>query len=281
MSRLKEDNVRFCYCDESGIGDEPIAVMVGIVVDAQRMHLTKGDWQELLQKLSDKAGRPIAELHASNFYSGNGVWRSMDGPQRAQIITEIFTWLKDRKHRIVYTAINKAMYHDNFVLGKIPDELNTVWRFMGFHLVLAMQKYCQRAEKNKGHTVFVFDNEERERMRFTDLIKNPREWSGEYYGKNPRDKPLNQVIDVPYFGDSKDIGLIQLADVACFFLRRYAEIKEEFCQPDYADEVDRIQGWIDIFCARSIGSSNMFKRQARNDAESLFYDNASVSIRSI
>jgi hypothetical protein len=245
------------------------------------MHLTKNDWQELLQRLSNKAGRPIAELHASNFYLGNGVWRSIDGPQRAEIITEIFTWLKDRKHRIVYTAVNKGMYHDNFALGKIPDELNTVWRFMGFHLILAMQKHCQQAEKNKGHTLFVFDNEERERMRFTDLIKNPREWSGEYYGKRLRDKTLDQVIDVPYFGDSKDIGLIQLADVACYFLRRYAEIQEEYDQPKYADEVDRVNGWMSIFCERSIGTSHIFKKQGRNDAEDLFYQNAPVSIRAI
>jgi hypothetical protein len=44
--------MKFCYCDESGTGDEPIAVMVGVIVDATRMHVTKSDWSALLVRLS-------------------------------------------------------------------------------------------------------------------------------------------------------------------------------------------------------------------------------------
>jgi len=36
---IKRGEMKFCYLDESGIGDEPYAVMVGIIVDAQRMHV--------------------------------------------------------------------------------------------------------------------------------------------------------------------------------------------------------------------------------------------------
>ena len=38
--------MNLCYCDESGTGNEAIAVMAGIVVDAGRMHLTKA-WVEI------------------------------------------------------------------------------------------------------------------------------------------------------------------------------------------------------------------------------------------
>ncbi len=44
-------DVKFCYCDESGTGDEPLAMMVGVIVDAQRMHCTKHDWESLLSSL--------------------------------------------------------------------------------------------------------------------------------------------------------------------------------------------------------------------------------------
>src|SRR2546425_4683063 len=63
--------MNLCYCDESGTGNEPIAVMVGIVVDASRMHLTKADWQDLLVELSRLAGRRIVELHNPGFFSGD------------------------------------------------------------------------------------------------------------------------------------------------------------------------------------------------------------------
>lgn len=276
---IRGGRVNFCYCDESGTGSEPIAVMVGIVVDSQRMHITKKDWMELLDHLSSIAGRQISELHTRNFYSGAGIWNGLEGPQRAAILTSIFNWLAERKHHVVYSSVCKETYHQNFALQHIPDELNTLWRFLGFHLVLAMQKHCQGEPKNKGNTLFIFDNEKREELRFTDIIKRPPAWSHEYYGLGRKQKPLDQVVDVPYFGDSRDVALIQLADVASFFLRRYAEIKEGLVPANYADEEHRVTGWIDTFVSRSVGRSHIYRKSGRNGAEEMFYANASESIR--
>lgn len=281
LASLRSGPVNFCYCDESGTGEEPIAVMVGIVLDAQRMHITKHDWMGLLDHLSEIAGRRISELHTRNFYSGSGIWNGLDGEIRATIITDIFQWLADRKHQVVYSSICKSAYHANFAAQYIPDELNTIWRFLGFHLVLAMQKCCGGESKNKGNTVFIFDNEKREELRFTDIIKRPPIWSNEYYGLKKKQKPLDQVIDVPYFGDSRDVALIQLADVASFFIRRYAEIKEGLVPAKYADEEKRVTGWIETFVKRSIGRNHIYKRVGRNAAEEMFYANASESIRTL
>ncbi|HKS66392.1 MAG TPA: DUF3800 domain-containing protein [Candidatus Acidoferrales bacterium] len=278
---LGGDNVNFCYCDESGTGQEPIAVMVGIVVDCQRMHITKGDWMDLLVYLSRIAGRQIAELHTRNFYRGAGVWDGLDGEQRSRVITAVFDWLAERKHQVVYSSVCKETYYRNYALQYIPDELNTIWRFLGYHLVLAMQKCCQSEKKNKGNTLFVFDNEKREELRFTDILKRPPEWSNEYYGLEEGDPPLNQVIDVPYFGDSRDVALIQLADLASFFLRRYAEIKEGLVPARYEDEEEKVTQWIQILVKRSVGRSHIYKRMGRNAAEELFYANASTSIRGL
>lgn len=255
--------------------------MVGIVVDCQRMHITKGDWMDLLEYLSGIAGRQISELHTRNFYSGAGIWNGLDGNKRSQIITEVFEWLAGRKHQVVYASVCKKTYHENFALQYIPDELNTIWRFLGFHLVLAMQRCCQTEKKNKGNTLFVFDNEKREELRFTDIIKRPPAWSNEYYGLKNGDPPLDQVIDVPYFGDSRDVALIQLADLASFFLRRYAEIKENIVAPKYADEEEKVAGWVTSFVKRSIGRNHIYRKVGRTAAENLFYANASESIRSL
>jgi hypothetical protein len=273
--------MKLCYCDESGTGDEPVAVMAGILVDAHRMHLTKAEWERLLQELSDLAGRSITEFHTRDFYPGNGVWREIAGPKRAEILSRIFTWLAERKHRIVYTCVNKTKFYESYREQVIPAELNTVWRFLGFHVALAIQKYCQTFEKNKGHTVFIFDNEERERLRFTDVIKRPPEWSDAYYHRKRHQERLDQLVDVPYFGDSQDVSLIQVADAVSFFLRRYAEIKERLVLPRYPDEEARIDGWIEQLMERSIGASYIYPKINRGRAEALFYDHASVSIRSL
>jgi hypothetical protein len=273
--------MKLCYVDESGTGDEPIAVMVGVLVDAHRMHITKQEWCALLDSLGVLAGAAIKELHTRNFYSGNGVFRNIDGTQRAKIISAVFDWLCERKHHVLYSSVCKTQYKSLFALQRIPDELNTVWRFLGFHLVLAIQKYCQREPKNKGNTLLIFDNEHREQMRFTDVLMNPRPWSGEYYAQGKKQGALDQVIDVPYFGDSQDVSLIQLADFLAFFLRRYAEIKEGLVPARYAEEEARIDGWMESLVSRSIGTSIMYPKINRNKAADMFYSAASESIRTL
>lgn len=273
--------MKFCYCDESGTGDEPIAVLLGVVVDAQRMHVTKEHWQGLLNSLSDIVGKPLKELHTRDFYSGSGVWRRIGGPDRARVIDTVFQWLDDRKHHVVYSAVLKDHYHMQLQAGAIHKEVNTLWRFLGFHVILSMQKAYQREKKNKGNTLFVFDNEERERARFTDLIMAPPIWSETYYKKKRKDAPLNQMVDVPYFGDSCEVALIQVADFLAFFLRRYAEIKEGLVPPRYQNEEARVDGWAAVLSERSIGKSMIYPARARCDCAEMFFQLAPASIRNL
>jgi hypothetical protein len=255
--------------------------MVGVVVDASRMHLTKTHWQELLNDLSERAGRQIVELHTRDFYSGSGVWHRLDGNQRSTIMSSIFNWLEQRRHHVVYTAVIKNRYQQARGLQNIPDELNTLWRFMGFHIILAMQKDGMTESGVKGHTIFVFDNEERERMRFTDLIARPPAWSDEYYARGRRQERLDHIVDVPYFGDSREVALIQLADFLAFLLRRYAEIKEDVVPPTYPDEERKVSEWVETLAERSIGRRFIFPARGRGYAEALFFDNAPASIRDL
>lgn len=273
--------MNLCYCDESGTGEEPIAVMVGVIVDASRMHLTKDDWQDLLAALSRIADRRIAELHTRDFYAGNSVFRGIEGSDRAQLVSAIFDWLEERKHHIVYSAVSKRSYHEARASGNVPDELDTLWRLLGFHLILAMQKHCQSETRLKGHTILVFDNEERERMAFTDLIARPPAWSDSYYARRAKQKQLDQIVDVPYFGDSREVVLIQLADFVAFFLRRYAEIQEGVVGPAYADEGRKVADWITAVARRSIGRRFIYPRTGRDFAADLFYAHAAQSIRSL
>src|SRR5260370_426841 len=83
---------------------------------------------------------------------------------------------------------------------------------------------CQRIEKTKGHTIFIFDNENREEKHFKEFIFRPPAWSDSYYERGKKQPALEHVVDVPYFADSKDVALLQLADFTAYFLRRYAEI---------------------------------------------------------
>lgn len=273
--------MKFCYCDESGTGDEPIAVMVGVVVDAQRMHCTKEDWRALLDSLSLRAGRPIAEMHTRDFYAGNSPWRAMRGSDRADVVRDVCHWLKERRHRLVVTAVTKASYLDARARAEIPSELNTPWRFMGLHLALALQRAHQSLARNKGHTVLVFDNEERERMRFTDIICRPQSWSDSYYQRTGKQIQLDQLVDVPYFGDSREVGLLQVADFCAFFLRRHAELQDVGDSERYSGEANQVAEWVTMLADRVIDGRHVFPRNNRNDAADLFWRHAPASVRSL
>ena len=106
--------MKFCYFDESGTGHEPFAVMVGVIVDTQRMHLTKTDWSELLETFSKIIGKRVDELHTREFYRGNGIWRNTNtGPIRSEIILAILDWLKKRKHKITFSAVEKSGFNND------------------------------------------------------------------------------------------------------------------------------------------------------------------------
>lgn len=273
--------MKFCYFDESGTGSEPIAVMTGVVADAQRMHLTKVDWASLLEELSNIVGKPVSELHTRDFYPGNGVWRGITGLQRAKIITEIFAWIEARKHRVVYSAIEKSVYEEKRDKGELPEGLGSIWRTLGFHVTLALQKAHGGYPGSKGHTVMIFDSEYREEARFADLLRNPPAWSDEYYGRKKKQRALDQIVDVPYFGDSEEVALIQLSDFLAFFLRRYIEIEGGFSSPKYAGEDDRLRDWIAVMGKRSIGSSHIYPKKGRTQAAEFFFSVAPEVIRDL
>jgi len=68
----------FCYCDATGTGEEPFAVLLGVVVDASRMHVTKTDWRNFLAQLSEMVGQEFQgytrEISTQVLESGKTFW---------------------------------------------------------------------------------------------------------------------------------------------------------------------------------------------------------------
>lgn len=270
--------MKFCYVDESGLAGDPFAVMVGILVDAQRMQVTKRDWNDLLTALSSILGKPLAEIHTSDFYSGNGVWRTLDGETRSRIITAIFEWLGERKHSIVFSAVDTATFNSSFASEPESAQIGSLWRFMALHLCLSLQKHFQSKGDNKGNTVVIFDRKETDAHGLIDIIKSPPTWTDQYYARSRKRERLDQIIDVPYFGDSKHVGLIQLADFVSFFLRRHIEIAENAIPPKYDKELALVTSWAGIALARAIPKAAMYPVRGRSRCADLFHKYAPRSV---
>jgi Protein of unknown function (DUF3800) len=237
--------MKFCYVDESGTGNESIIVMVGVIVDAQRMHKTKDAWDDLLRRLSGRLKRSVVEFHTREFYSGNGPWRDIPGDERSAIIDEIIDWVNERKHKIMCAAIDKAKYDEAQKTSPELANLKTPWLAAAMSLVTKVQREHQKEPKNKGHTAFIFDRRRQEEDRLSDMLYNPPEWTGTLYERKKRAVPFDQIIDVPYFADSRPVLLIQVADLFSYLIRRKIEVARGLTAPRYADEADKLRAWCD------------------------------------
>lgn len=273
--------MKFCYLDESGTGNEPFAIMTGIIVDAKRMHVTKSNWSDLLNILEDILNREISEFHTRDFYKGNSPWRSLDGNQRSAIISAILNWLSNRRHKISFVGIDKEVYRSFLQSDPKLRDLLSLWCTLGVHQVLCLQKYFQSEQRNKGNTVFIFDNEEREKTKFLSLLTSLPDWTDTYYSRKITNSKINQMIDVPYFGDSKQVNLIQVADLISYLLRRYTEIKENRVQPSYVDEEEKLSTWVAQIVDISLPASTRYPLSGRCDCSNLLFDLAPQTIKEL
>lgn len=253
--------------------------MVGVLVDSTRMHVTKAHWVELLEILTDIVGRPVREFHTRKFYSGGGIWHAIDGETRSRITTSILDWLTERRHHIVYSAVDTRKFSASFAGHRFAPDIGSLWRLLAFHVTLALQKRNQRERKNKGNTVLVFDNKGTEQTEFTKLILDPPGWSNSYYECAVGDLPLNQIIDVPHFVDSEHVGLIQVSDLVAFILRRHLELVDGGDAERYAGEAAKISAWTDKALDRSIGKSFIYPVRGRCDAAEFFCEYGPTSLK--
>ncbi|RPJ37778.1 MAG: DUF3800 domain-containing protein, partial [Planctomycetaceae bacterium] len=189
--------MKFCYFDESGMGSEAYFVVAGIIVDAARMHVTKEAWAEFLSYLSKAADKQVDEFHAREFYRGNGIWRGIDGKRRAEIIEAVISWVEDRKHKCVFSGIDKKKYEE-LHRDKRLKQFKSMWCAAAMHCILQVQKQHQREDKPKGHSVLIFDREVSAETDLSLLIHEPPVWIDTYYDRGTKQTALDQIVDVPF-----------------------------------------------------------------------------------
>lgn len=256
-------------------------MVVGIVVDSHRMHVTKEHWSELLDHLSEVVGRKLNELHTKDFYPGQGPFRGMAGKDRAEYISQIVNWFCERKHTFVYSAVRKETFERGRVEKAVPAELTSPWLAAAFHAVLSLQRAHKTHKKTKGHTLLVFDNKGWEEQPLANLIGSPPEWSDSYYSRGSKDEQLSHIVDSPYFAQSHRVPMIQVADFLAYFLRRYAELQEGLAPAKYPEEEGRLTEWVKTLGGRSIGANYVYPVRGRCQTADMFYAHCPNSLKKL
>ena len=208
------------------------------------MNRAKADWAELLDDIRGSVEGSFVELKGRHLYRGNQVWRELDGGERTKFIERIIQWMVKKKHHVTFGAVVKdrlTTARNEFNLDNFENK--DQWSVAAMHLVLGIQKTYQGQKSNKGNTVFVFDDAKSKEV-FSELVLDPPPSTDGFYKRNRKQERLDQVIDVPYFVDSKDVSLIQLADLFAFLIRLYAELKDGVIEEKFSGETSRLEGWM-------------------------------------
>ena len=273
--------MKVCYVDESGNATQDrCLVMVGILVDSLRLHRTQKEFAEVFDIVQGLFAENLRELKGSKMILGRDRWRKVEPDIRKQIASYFCDWIGRRKHRLIVTAIDCAKLKELDKDGE-PAERRDSWLAAGLHVALQIQKTNQKSGSNKGHTFLIFDDNKVKADTLSDLLWKPPTWTDDYYGRKKKQDPLDQIIDTTFSIKSHHAGLVQVADLFAFILRRYVEIEDYDAKEAWPGEKILIDDYVDALASRLLPKSVRWPVRTGSSAAKWFNGIAPPSLRAL
>jgi hypothetical protein len=242
--------MKICYVDESGNNPEdPCLVMVGVVVDAYRLNRTREEFADIFDEIQTLFEENLRELKGSKMIFGRDRWRKVDPEVRKRIAGYLCDWIADRKHHIALAAVDRHKLKSD-ATGGVPKECRDEWLAGALHIALQIQKANQGRAKNKGNTILIFDDNKGKADTLSERLWQPPEWTDDYYDKPTKRSRLDQIVDTTFTIKSHHAGLVQVADLFAFILRRYSEMKDFGKAEEWPGEQELIDSYATALTTR-------------------------------
>ncbi len=204
--------------------------MAGLLIDAYKLNKSTKDIRSKLEFILSKrlGSDSIKELKTKRFIDGADGWsRVIPGPERMQLIQEICEQVTE-----IASIYAIGVSFGEFEKQKNKTPLNTYWLASGMYICSLLQKKMQRLGNNKGLTVLIFDQNEREEENLSRHLHKKDQWFDGLYQKNKKSKWLNLkeeerfhcIIDTSFSVKSEHSPWIQAADIVCYVYRRWLEL---------------------------------------------------------
>lgn len=267
------------YVDETGIdGVAPVVIMTGIVVNDEKLSKTQRELEKILERVAAAAGGPLRELKSADLLLGQGRFRKMDNDVRCNVIENLCAWLTDRSHQLALSAIDIAALSASSPPGW---EVADPWMAAAAHMALQLQRAHGGKTGSKGRTALIFDNNPKGLAKLAEFVNSPPAWSDEYYGRGPRQRALNQLIDTPFAVQSHHVGLVQVADVFAAIFRYHVELAD-FGQPErYPGQRGHVESWVSLLAPRLLPRAARWPTKTPSKAASWFTSLAPASLLSL
>ena len=269
--------MKVCYVDESGnnVAKDPCLIMVGVLVDAYRLNRTREEFADSFDGVQCLFKNNLRELKGSKIFYGRDQWRNVDHDDRKKIIKSFCDWVVERKHHIALAALDRDKFKKH-LSAAVPEQCHDEWLAGGLHIALQIQKTNQGTAKNKGKTFLIFDDNKAKADKLSDLLWQPPEWTDDYYKKN-QDR-LDQIVDTTFSIKSHHAGLVQVADLFAFILRRYAEMTDFGIPEKRSRERALVKGYVEILSKCLLRKSVRWPARPAGDSSRWFNAIAPASL---
>jgi hypothetical protein len=273
--------MKLCYVDESGNNEsDPCLVMVGILVDAARLNRTRKEFGGIFESVQKLFPEPLKELKGSKMIAGRARWRSVSPDVRKQLASHLCNWIKERKHSLLLTAVDRKAYAAHKA-PSMPSDGQPLWVAAGFHIALQLQKENQKHSNNKGHTFLVFDENKMAADQLSELLWEPPGWTDDYYGRKKKQEAMDQLIDTAFTAKSHQAGLVQVADLFAYLLRRYAELNDYAAAEEWEGEKSFVAERVGCLAGTMLPCSNRWATKTSSACAKWYTRLAPASLREL
>jgi hypothetical protein len=228
--------MKFVYVDETGSDDQTdVFVMTGLLIDAYVLRKYTASFDKMLTAfLARHPGSP-KELKTKAFINGQGGWKNVPLAERKQFFEDICDLAAE-----CATIFAVAFSFQNFEKARNAgycQPFKTYWVAAAMFIAALVQRQMRKKQRNKGLTVFICDDNQREMSNFSDALYKADPWFDPIYqasktkgGKRiwcdvPAHERFDQIINTGFAIRSEHSSLIQVADAVSYAYRRYLELQ--------------------------------------------------------
>jgi hypothetical protein len=238
MPQQRLRGMKFVYVDETGDkGQTDVLVMTGLLIDAYLLRKYTASFDHMFKRFLAKHPGTPGELKTKVFINGSGGWSKVDPGERKKFLEDVCDLAADCS-----TIFAVAFSFENFEKAANAGHcqpFKSYWVAAAMFIAALVQKQMKKKQKNKGHTVFICDDNQREMSNFSDALYNADPWFDPIYqtsktkgGKSiwcdvPAHERFDQIINTGFAIKSEHSSLVQVADAVSYAYRRHLELKSD------------------------------------------------------
>jgi len=223
--------MKFVYVDETGDKSQSdIFVMTGLLIDAYSLRICTVTFDDMITEFLKRHPKSQTELKTKAIINGSGDWNKVDPAERKDFISKVCDVAVECT-TIYAVAFSFRAFDDTAMNAGYGQPFgNSYWLGAAMFIAALVQKNMQRIKKNKGHTVFICDDNKWEMANLSEALYNADPWFDPIYLETSKKKKIarfNQIINSAFAIKSQHSSLVQVADAVSYAYRRHLELKSD------------------------------------------------------